>query len=91
MEFRQLDTASEVKVESFISTQDWSGFGQALFDTAAAQATPSSTASSQLAGAMDAALFEKAGKVLPGIVHSPATTTRVIFNGHSMSCSAQSE
>lgn len=91
IEFRQLDAASEAKIESYISTQDWSGFGQDLFDTAEAQATPSSTVSSRLADAIDTALFEKTGEVLPGIVHGPADTTGVIFNGHSMSCSAQSE
>ena len=91
MEFRNLDAAADLEVEHFIKASDWTGFGQGLFDTAHANATQSSTATYQLGSLIDAALYEKATEVLPGLQRGPATTTDVTFNGSSMSCSAQRE
>lgn len=89
MEFRNLDTAADAKVERFITASDWSGFGQSLFDSVEVKATASSSASYLLGDAVNAALFEKATQALPGLQHGPADTTDVIYNGSSMSCSPQ--
>jgi hypothetical protein len=89
MEFRNLDPAADAKVEHFITANDWSGFGQGLFDSVAAKATASSTATDLLGDAVNAALYEKATQALPGLQRGPADTTDVTFNGSSMSCSPQ--
>jgi len=91
MEFRNLDAAADSEVEHFIKASDWTGFGQGLFDSAHAKATQSNTATYQLGTLVDAALYEKATEVLPGLQRGPSITTDVTFNGSSMSCSPQSE
>ncbi|MET4703797.1 hypothetical protein [Frigoribacterium sp. UYMn621] len=91
MEFRNLDAAADAKIERFIKVSDWTGFGQGLFDSARANSTQSSTATSRLGTLVDAALFERAASVLPELQRGPANTTDVIFNGSSMSCSPQGE
>ena len=91
MEFRNLDAAADSEVEHFIKVTDWAGFGQGLFDSAKANATQSRTATYQLGTLVDAALYENAAKVLPGLHRGPSITTDVTFNGSSMSCSAQRE
>jgi hypothetical protein len=89
MEFRNLDAAADAKIEHFITANDWSGFGQGLFDSVAAKATVSSAATYLLGDAVNVALYEKATQALPGLQRGPADTTDVTFNGSSMSCSPQ--
>jgi hypothetical protein len=91
MEFRNLDSASGEKIDRFIATNDWSGFGQDLFNAAQVKATPTSTATEVVMNAVDGALYEEASQVFPSLRRGPADTAGVTYNGSSMSCRTQSE
>ena len=91
MEFQHLDGAAVTRVERFVSTHDWAGFGQALFDASPATATLFITPRISAGHLLDSALFGKAREALPGLIRGPSDTTAISYTGFSMSCSPQSE
>lgn len=89
MEFRNLDNASQARLESDIKTHDWTGLGQGAYDAAQHQGGTSEDINGHFVDQLSQPLFDEAKAVLPQLVDGPSTSKSVIFNGFGMSCSPQ--
>jgi len=91
MEFKNLDAEHDTRVEAFIKTHEWSGFGQTIYDRAVARAKGSTEVDEFMD--IDDPLYAEARAVFPGLPRSFAVdpTSQLSFAGSSMSCTAPGE
>lgn len=88
LEFRQLDRSSRDQVTRYLQEQDWTGFGQTAYDTAAARTKSSSepTTTDVFYEIVDEDLAAAATRALPGVPVNDRHSAGVIFSGSAMSC-----
>jgi hypothetical protein len=91
MEFENLNSAHDTRVEAFIKTHDWTGFGQTIYDRAVARAEGPTEVDQSMD--IDAPLYAEARTVFPGLPRSFAVdpATQLSFAGSSMSCTPPGE
>ena len=90
LEFQHLSSGQLDEVESYVDGQDWTSFGQGMYDRAAARLPASSRSAQAVSGelgeVLDPAFADVVTKAAPALRIRDFSSGEPTYNGYAMSC-----